>query len=194
MAWYIDSNGMATTSDILESVPTTPVITGLISPSSVVCCPGLLDILQASTAPTLSQLKSLPADFHKRWAIYLLVLEKPFCVPTIYIGSGTGVQSGISHRMSCYDNLIVCQGTLRKLSRTGIPLHIRVYCSGHLFPQQKRYHSYELCSLSSRPPFALSSGQSCVPKSAFPIPLAYLHYVHGLSKTSPILVSVPTTL
>jgi hypothetical protein len=50
-------------------------------------------------------LKSLPSDFRKRWGIYLLVLEKPFSIPRIYIGSGTNALSGVSQRMAQYTGL-----------------------------------------------------------------------------------------
>ena len=85
--------------------PSLSVITELISSCGLVCCPGLFDILQASTAPTLSQLKSLPTNLHKRWGVYLLVLEKPSYIPRIYIESGTGAAEGVSHRMNTYENL-----------------------------------------------------------------------------------------
>ena len=70
----------------------------------MVCCPGLFGILQAPTAPTLSLLKSLPTDYHKRWAIYLLVLEKPSCSPRVYIASGTDKAYGVQSRMHHYTN------------------------------------------------------------------------------------------
>jgi hypothetical protein len=60
-------------------------------------------MLQSATAPTLSQLKSLPLDFHKRWGIYLLVLVNKACQPLIYIGSGKKAEGGVSRRMSQYD-------------------------------------------------------------------------------------------
>lgn len=134
MAWYIDKDGLATTSG---SVPVTNVlqllvllmwtclritvlsknpifdlvfpdmstITDLVSSCSLVCAPGLCDILQSSTAPSLKKLKSFPSNFRKRWAVYLLVLEKPLCVPRTYVGSGTASQEGVSQRMSQYSCL-----------------------------------------------------------------------------------------
>jgi hypothetical protein len=80
--------------------PDASVIAELISSCSLVCCPGLFDILQASTAPTLSQLKSLLTDYHKRWKIYLILLEMSFCRPRVYIGSGTNTRDGVSNRLS----------------------------------------------------------------------------------------------
>lgn len=85
--------------------PSTSVLAELVSSCSLVCCPGLLDILREQAPPLLAQLKSLPTNFYKRWAVYLLVLEKPSCTPKVYVGSGTAAQSGVSQRMSQYDGL-----------------------------------------------------------------------------------------
>lgn len=85
-----------------QVLPSISVITELLYSSSIVFCPGLFDILQASTAPTLAQLKSLPTNFSKRWGIYLLTLEKPLCLPKIYIGSGTSAASGVTARLNMY--------------------------------------------------------------------------------------------
>jgi transposase-like protein len=82
--------------------PNMSVITGLMASTSSACCPGLFNMLQSSTPPTLSQLKTLPSDFSKRWGIYLLVLEKAGCIPRVYIGSGTR-QVGVYYRMRDYE-------------------------------------------------------------------------------------------
>jgi hypothetical protein len=66
--------------------------------------PGLLDVLQSSTAPTISYFKTLPLHLDKLWAVYLLVLEKDGCCPRIYIGSGARANGGFSIRMATYDN------------------------------------------------------------------------------------------
>jgi hypothetical protein len=70
-------------------LPTQAVVEELLSAVSVVFAPGLFEVLQASTPPTLHYFKGLPTDDKKRWGIYLLVLEKPGARPKIYIGSGT---------------------------------------------------------------------------------------------------------
>lgn len=67
----------------------------LLSSTSLASAPGLFEVLQASTPPTVSYFKSLPTDCKKLWAVYLLVLEKLSCRPKIYIGSGTDAKSGI---------------------------------------------------------------------------------------------------
>ncbi len=51
------------------------IIEELLSSTSLVFAPGLFDTLQASTPPAVSYFKTLPTEFHKRWAVYLLVLE-----------------------------------------------------------------------------------------------------------------------
>jgi hypothetical protein len=119
--------------------PDTSILAGLLSSYSMVCCPGLFDILQAPTAPTLSLLKSLPTNYYKRWAIYILVLEKPFRVPRIYIGSGTTAIAGsLTSYVYIHKPSKSCQSTLQQLSRKAMLSLTRVYYSGHLSPQLRR--------------------------------------------------------
>lgn len=80
------------------------ILEELLSSASMVFAPGLLQVLQSSTPPTVSYLKSLPTNFKKLWGIYLLVLEKPGHRPKIYIGSGTDAKSGVSARLATYDS------------------------------------------------------------------------------------------
>jgi hypothetical protein len=79
------------------------VIEQLLAFASLAFAPGLFEVLQASTPPTVSWFKCLPTNDEKRWAIYLLVLEKPSCRPKIYIGSGTNSKHGVHVRLTCYD-------------------------------------------------------------------------------------------
>jgi hypothetical protein len=79
------------------------IIEELLSPTSLVFAPDLFDILQASTPPAVSYFKTLPTEFHKRWAVYPLVLEKPNYRPRIYVGSGTDARDGVSARLRRYD-------------------------------------------------------------------------------------------
>lgn len=127
--------------------PNTSILAGFLSPCSIVCCPGLFDILQAPTAPTLSRLKSLPTDYSKRWAIYL-VPEKPSCVPKVYIGSGTSTAGGVSQRMSQYTASSPCYNTLQQFSTKATPSLTRVCCYGRQFPLLKTYHYSGLSSFS----------------------------------------------
>lgn len=53
----------------------TNVVDQLLSSIALGFAPGLLEVLQASTPPTLSYFKGLPTESHKRWAVYLLVLS-----------------------------------------------------------------------------------------------------------------------
>lgn len=64
--------------------------------------PGLLDVLQSKTPPTISYFKSLPLYLDKRWGVYLLVLEKAGKRPRIYIGSGTHSRGGLKCRIENY--------------------------------------------------------------------------------------------
>lgn len=69
---------------------------------SLTFAPGLLDVLQSKTPPTISYFKTLPLHLVKLWAVYLIVLEKSTHRPKIYIGSGTETRSGISTRIGQY--------------------------------------------------------------------------------------------
>ena len=75
----------------------------LLSATSFVFAPGLLDVLQSSTLPAITFFKSLPTDHKKVWGVYLLVLEKRDPRSKIYIGSGTSVTGGVSSRLCQYD-------------------------------------------------------------------------------------------
>jgi hypothetical protein len=70
--------------------------------TSIVFALGLFNVLQAAAPPTIKYFKTLPTDISKRWAVYLLVLEKPSCRPKIYIGSGTKGRRGIQDRFMHY--------------------------------------------------------------------------------------------
>lgn len=71
--------------------------------STISFAPDLLAVLQASNAPTVEYLKSLPLHLIENWAVYVLVLEKPDNRPKVYIGSGTAASKGIKTRLSQYD-------------------------------------------------------------------------------------------
>ncbi|KAK5129539.1 hypothetical protein LTR08_003160 [Meristemomyces frigidus] len=75
------------------------------STASLSFAPGLLDVLQSATPPTIQFFKSLPKckSPKTKWAVYLLVLEKPGCRPKIYIGSATETENGVHHRFQQYD-------------------------------------------------------------------------------------------
>jgi hypothetical protein len=67
-------------------------------------CEGFLDTVQAAKPPVLSFFKGLPTYNWKRWAIYVLVLEKDDCFPLVYIGSGTDAVRGVRSRMKQHVN------------------------------------------------------------------------------------------
>jgi hypothetical protein len=172
--------------------PDTSILAGLLSSSSMVCCPGLFDILQAPTAPTLSLLKSLPTNYYKRWAIYLLVLEKPFCVPRVYIGSGTTAIAGVSHRMSRYTNL----QSLPKYAAAAIEEGYVITHKGLLLwaPIPSAADVPLLRAMFLLLEAALTSvfwaAKSKNGGGDF-YSLEYVHYVHGMSTNSPTLDSAP---
>jgi hypothetical protein len=72
--------------------------------------PGLTDVVQSDTSPTIAYFKTLPSpgksDRETIWAMYLLVLEKLGCRDLIYIGSATDSIRGTAPRWSNYDGLV----------------------------------------------------------------------------------------
>jgi hypothetical protein len=84
-------------------LPTEQVLEQLVLGSHFNFAPGLLDVLQSRTSPTISYFKSLPLHLVKLWAVYLLVLEKPGHRPKVYIGCGTESRSGVCTRIGQYN-------------------------------------------------------------------------------------------
>jgi hypothetical protein len=83
-------------------IPTQEVLKQILLSSEMSFAPGLLDVLQSKTPPTISFFKSLPLYLDKIWAVYLLVLQKPSHRPKIYIGCGTEKRTGVATRMGQY--------------------------------------------------------------------------------------------
>jgi hypothetical protein len=83
------------------------ILEEIASTTSLVFAPGLFDVLQAAAPPTIKYFKTLPTEITKRWAVYLLVLEKLECRPKIYIGSGTEGRRGVQDRFTHYNSGLV---------------------------------------------------------------------------------------
>lgn len=81
------------------------VISKIMSDSLLSFAPGLLDVVQAATPPSIAFFKTLPTQFKKLWGVYVIVLEKKGCRPKVYIGSSTESDSGVIRRMRQYDAL-----------------------------------------------------------------------------------------
>lgn len=79
------------------------ILEDLLSESGLEFAPGLLDVFQSTTPPTILWFKKLPTYIEKCWGVYLLVLEKGGYRPKIYIGSGTNSEYGLRKRLECYD-------------------------------------------------------------------------------------------
>jgi len=94
--------------------PSQDILEVLFTACSLAFAPGLFEVLQASEAPSVAYFKSLPTNYKKQWAVYLLVLEKSGYRPKIYVGSGTDAKSGAPQRLSQYDK-DMCPSTSRKL-------------------------------------------------------------------------------
>ena len=87
--------------------------------TSIVFALGLFNVLQAAAPPTIKYFKTLPTDISKRWAVYLLVLEKPSCRPKIYIGSGTESLRGIQDRFRQYRSGNALPAWVKKVLKEG---------------------------------------------------------------------------
>jgi hypothetical protein len=96
------------------------VLQELLSAASLCFAPGLLQVLQSATPPTVDYFKSLPTEHsEKQWAIYLLVLEKSGARPTVYIGSGTDAREGVRGRFRQYDSELNIGASVRKALQNG---------------------------------------------------------------------------
>ena len=71
------------------ALSTLDVLERLLSDSLLIFALVLLNVVQASTPPSMSYFRNLPTDVRKCWAVYLLVLKKPGCRPKFYVRSGT---------------------------------------------------------------------------------------------------------
>ena len=74
----------------------------LLRSSGFTFAPGLLQMLQSKTPPSLADLKTLPLHLGDVWGVYLHVLEKPGCRPRICIGSATAKVNGWLARFRQY--------------------------------------------------------------------------------------------
>lgn len=111
------------------------IIEELLSCTSLVFAPGLLEVLQSSTPPTVAFFKSLPTDHYKVWGVYLLVFEKQNSRTKIYIGSGTQADSGVSTRFRQYDKYDALPVYVKEALEEGYTIvHKGLLCSAPLPP------------------------------------------------------------
>lgn len=79
------------------------VLSEIITAASLIFAPGLLEVLQAATPPTIDFFKRLPAKTKRHWGVYAVVMEKNGARPRVYIGSGTNALNGVQHRWYQYN-------------------------------------------------------------------------------------------
>lgn len=84
-------------------IATSVILQKFLSDSLLEFAPGLQNVFQASTPPTVAFFKSLPSYTVKCWVVYLLVLEKTSSRPKICIGSATDTVRGAVSRLKEYD-------------------------------------------------------------------------------------------
>lgn len=113
----------------------------LMSDSLLVFADGLLDVLRSPTPPSIAYFKSLPTtDGKKRWAVYLLVLEKSGSRPLIYIGSATGSARGVLSRFYEYDNKMTLPAFIQSAFRDGFTIsHKGLLCWAPIPPAVVRF-------------------------------------------------------
>ena len=80
------------------------VLAELVSAVSLTFADGLFETLRSANPPTIAWLKSLPTELEKKWAVYLLVLEKAGSRPRVYIGSSTCKDRGVRARFKQYED------------------------------------------------------------------------------------------
>lgn len=79
------------------------ILSEIISAAGLTFCPGLLEVIQCITAPSLGWFEALPTAPKKVWGIYVLILKKQHFVPLLYIGSGTAATRAVKARFGEYD-------------------------------------------------------------------------------------------
>lgn len=72
--------------------------------ANITFAPGLLDVVQSPTPPSIEFFKSLPVKYLGLWAVYGLVLEKPDCPPLVYTGEASDARFGVPARWKHYEN------------------------------------------------------------------------------------------
>lgn len=105
LLWLILSTTPTTSVSAIfpKILPSAEVVTDVFNSAAPVFAPGVYEVLQAATPPTVAFFASLPTDFKDKWAIYALTLEKPGFRPKIYIGSGTRIKVRVLKRLLSYD-------------------------------------------------------------------------------------------
>jgi hypothetical protein len=86
--------------------PSQVVLESILACASIIFAPALFETLQNASG-----------RISKRWAAYVIVLEKQGCRPKLYVGSGTQAQRGVSNRLVQYNEAHVGKGACSTPSR-----------------------------------------------------------------------------
>jgi hypothetical protein len=70
--------------------------------STIAFAPGLIEVLESATPPTIAFFERLPTNLNGLWGVYLIVLRKQGCRSKIYIGCGTDSVRGLHVRFGHY--------------------------------------------------------------------------------------------
>lgn len=87
--------------------------------------PGLFEVLQSTSPPSSTFFKTLPTDYNRKWAVYLVLQEKKDCQPLIYIGSGTSCLRGVVERLANYVDLSMLPRWVEKAVENGYTVEHR---------------------------------------------------------------------
>lgn len=104
----------------------------LLAAAGLNVCPGLLEVIQHPTPPSITWFESLPSLIPASvWGIYALVLRKDGCLPCLYFGSGTNYSQGVRARISNYNTNTLIPRYVRKALDDGYTITHRcllVWC------------------------------------------------------------------
>jgi hypothetical protein len=122
-----------------QIMPSFEALEQLLNASLVVIAPGVLEALRASTPPTVAWFHSLPVIVTNRWAVYVLLLEKPGHRSKAYIGLGTGCKRGVATRWANYDNRLSLPSLVEAALNDGFTITCkRVICHSPIPPRGSR--------------------------------------------------------
>lgn len=108
-AWMMLENTPATRKNVHFSMFLTSqeVLKSVAAAAYLQLAPGLMDVVQASSPPSIAFFKNLAAKSMqsvKFWAVYFIIMERIGSRPRLYVGSATKANLGVKERFRSYDN------------------------------------------------------------------------------------------
>jgi len=119
-------------------LPTLQALEQVLLDSSLTFAPGLLEVLQSKTPPSIAYFERLPVQTATLWGVYIIVLEKPGHRPKLYTGCGTGRQ-GVRHRLASYPKGQMLPKYVQYALDDGYTItHMRLLCCSPIPTASKR--------------------------------------------------------